>query len=70
MNVELRFLPYLWKWCWEIREGPRGELIEGSWSDAWSAYPTPEAAEAAGRARMAELETVPVPQGSCSARAA
>jgi hypothetical protein len=55
MIVEMRWLPEVWLWSWDIRSAPGGGLVESGWDSMWTAYPTPEEARAAGARRLAEM---------------
>jgi hypothetical protein len=53
LQVSLLAEPCLW--CWEIREGIGGRLVEGSWANEWVAFGSQAEAVAAGARRLAEL---------------
>ena len=46
VTVEVRLLPDPCLWCWEIRDA-QGGLVESSWANHWTAYPSREEALAA-----------------------
>ena len=45
-------------WCWEIRDGATGQVVEGSWWSGWTAYASDDEARAAGEARLAALARI------------
>ena len=57
LQVSLLAEPCLW--CWEIREGVGGRLVEGSWTNEWVAFGSQAEAAAAGARRLAELAAPP-----------
>ncbi len=52
MVVVITLVQDAWLWGWEIWESPGGRLVESSWAATWSAYPSRQEAEAAGRQRL------------------
>ena len=50
VTVEVRLLPDPCLWCWEIRDA-QGGLVESSWANHWTAYPSRKEALAAASNR-------------------
>ena len=50
VTVEARLLPDPCLWCWETRDA-QGGLVESSWANYWTAYPSREEALAAASSR-------------------
>ncbi len=55
LEVEIRLLPEPCLWCWEIRDGSRGNVVESSWTTEWAAYDSAEEAYSEGRKRLTRL---------------
>lgn len=53
--LQVRLLPEPCLWCWEIRNGVDGRLVESSWAHAWVAFGSRTQAAAAGARRLARL---------------
>ena len=53
MVLHVRLLAEPSLWCWEIRDEGSAALIEGSWANWWTAYPSMDLARAAAEARLA-----------------
>ena len=51
-TVEVRLIPEGSRWCWEIQDTVRGELVESSWARDWTSYDSREAALSAGQTRL------------------
>ena len=50
VEVSLMDDPCLWRW--EIRDAVRGAVVQSSWDQEWTAYPSREEAYRAGQARL------------------
>ena len=50
LTVEARLLADPCLWCWEIRDA-EGALVESSWANQWTAYPSRGEALAAASSR-------------------
>jgi hypothetical protein len=51
-TVEVRPISESSRWCWEIWDTVRGEVVEGCWPSDWTAYDSREAALRAGQLRL------------------
>jgi len=51
-TVEVRPISESSRWCWEIWDTVRGEVVEGCWTGDWTAYDSREAALRAGQLRL------------------
>jgi hypothetical protein len=52
--VRTRLIPGACLWCWEIVDALEGEVIETSWTGAWTGYSSRPEAMSAGLARLLE----------------
>jgi hypothetical protein len=50
VEVTLMDDPCLWRW--EIRDGVRGAIVQSSWDQEWTAYPSREEAIREAKARL------------------
>jgi hypothetical protein len=50
VRIEARLLADPCLWCWEVRDA-HGKLVESSWANYWTAYPSREEALAAASSR-------------------
>ena len=50
VEVSLMDDPCLWRW--EIRDAVRGAVVQSSWDQEWTAYPSREEADRAGQDRL------------------
>lgn len=50
IEVKLMDDPCLWRW--EIKDRMRGAVVQSSWDQEWTAYPSKEEAFCAGRDRL------------------
>ena len=50
VEVSLMDDPCLWRW--EIRDAVRGAVVQSSWDQEWTAYPSREEAYRAGQDRL------------------
>lgn len=50
--------PCLWRW--EIKDEARGSVVQSSWEQEWTAYPSREEAYRAGRDRLQKVAGRPV----------
>ena len=57
VTVEARLLPDPCLWCWEIRDA-QGGLVDSSWANHWTAYPSREEALAAASSRPPVIASV------------
>jgi hypothetical protein len=57
VKVELMDDPCLWRW--EIRDAVRGAIVQSSWDQEWTAYPSREEAYRAGQDRLQSVSTPP-----------
>jgi len=63
VTVEARLLADPCLWCWEIRDA-QDRLVESSWANHWTAYPSREEALAAASSRASvERKRVRLPRG-------
>ena len=67
--VEVRLIPEGSRWCWEIWDTVRGEVVESCWAREWTAYDSREGALRAGQFRLTlgypslPVRRVPQPHG-------
>jgi hypothetical protein len=55
--VEVTLLAEPCVWCWQIRDGRDGWLVESSGANEWVAFASRAEAAAAGASRLAALRT-------------
>jgi hypothetical protein len=51
--LQVRLLSEPCLWCWEIRDGVDGPIVESSWADHWVAFASRAEAAAAGSRHLA-----------------
>ena len=51
-KVEVRRMDDPWLWRWEIKDAVHDAVVQSSWEQEWTAYPSREEAYRAGRARL------------------
>jgi len=51
-TVEVRLIAEGSRWCWEIWDTVRGEVVESCWARDWTAYDSREGALRAGQFRL------------------
>ncbi len=55
-TVEVRLMDDPCLWRWDIRDELRGAIVQSSWEQEWTAYPSREEALRAGSERLRAVE--------------